>query len=193
MNVKSLIVSFILCAVAINSAYAFPMHVDAYRAKNTQEQKLIDRQKEKEGRELAQLGIDLVNTVLHDDYESYCKLVGKDTSKNIPTIMGGYVYDPAKDFEEENKNSFAFFKFLLDITGIKKVELFDANNDYEAIGKRNAGSSYKSITTYWCINDDKLMVPDIRAVEVDGQVKINQFGLGSSMFSKAKILNAEKK
>ena len=192
MNVKSLIVSLILCAVSINSAYAFPMHVDTYRAKNTHEQKLVDKQKLKEGRELAQLGVELVNTVLRDDYESYSKLVGKDTSRNIPTIMGGYVYDPAKDFEEENKNSFAFLEFLLDIAGIKKVELFDANNDYEAIGKRNAGSSYKSITTYWCINDEKLMVPDIRAVEAGGQVKINQFALGSSTFSKAKILNAER-
>ena len=192
MNIKSLILSFMLCAVSINSVYAFPMHVDTYRAKNTQEQKLVDKQKLKEGRELAQLGIDLINTVLNDDYEGYRKLVGKDNKKNIPTIMGGYMYDYTKNFEEENKNSFAFLKFLLDITGIKKVELFDANNDYEAVGKRNADNSYKSITTYWCVNDDKLMVPDIRAIEADGRVKINQFALGSGTFSKAKILNAEK-
>lgn len=187
MNIKSLILSFIICAVTINSAYAFPMHVDTYRAKNIQEQKLVDKKKVTEGRELAQLGIDLINTVLNDDYEGYRKLVGKDNKKNIPTIMGGYIYDPTKDFEEENKNSFAFLKFLLDITGIKKVELLDAHNDYEAISKRNADNSYKSIITYWCVNDDKLMVPDIRAIEADGIVKINQFALGSTTFSKAKI------
>lgn len=34
MNIKSLIVSLILCTVTINSYYAFPMHVDTYRAKN---------------------------------------------------------------------------------------------------------------------------------------------------------------
>lgn len=192
MNTKTLIISFILCALTINSVYAFPRHVDTYRAKNSQEQKLVDKQKVQEGQELAQLGIDLVNTVLRDDYEGYCKLVGKDTSKNIPTIMGGYIYDPTKDFAKENKNSFAFLKFLLDITGIKKVELFNANNDYEAIGKRNADNVYKSIITYWCINDDKLMVPDIRAIEADGKVKINQFGLGSRTFSRDKILNVEK-
>lgn len=56
------------------------MHVDTYRAKNTQEQKLVDKQKEKEGRKLAQIGVELVNTVLRDDYEGHRRLVGKDTS-----------------------------------------------------------------------------------------------------------------
>ena len=193
MNLKMTAVCLCMMMSFMNMAHAFPMHIETYKSKikSSQEKSASYMKDYERGYALAKLGVDLANAALHDDYASYRKLVGASPN-NTPTFIGLYFYNPRNDFEEESKNAFENLKELLNLVGIKKVELFDKNNNYAALGKSNSDSRYKSITVYWLINNERLMVPQVFAFEKDGEWKINQFLLGRASYSKENILHAEK-